>query len=112
LPFDLDPAYGRCIESAKGPDVFVATRNGRVALTHAGVTWLLRACLLEERDDLAQTREAFEAATTTIELPEAEIEAFRTRLDACLAEYSQEQHASPALMEAQELRSALNPKVR
>jgi len=83
------------------PDIVVRTQRGDIPLTHAGVTWLLRACLLEDDEDLIRTRDAF---------AEAEMDRFRHRLAESLDEYTSEQQDSPALTELEELRRALRPQ--
>ena len=89
------------------PDIVVRTRRGDVPLTHAGVTWLLRACLLEDEEGLTGTRAAFAAADFAVELPDAEIDRFRERLASSLDEYTFEQQEAPGLAELEELRRAL-----
>lgn len=89
------------------PDIVVRTRSGDVPITHAGVTWLLRACLLEDQEGLTRTREAFAAADFAVELPETELDRFRKRLGASLDEYTSEQQEAPGLAELEELRRAL-----
>jgi hypothetical protein len=93
--------------TAEKPDIVVRTRRGEVPITHAGVTWLLRACLLEDLEGLEQTREAFATAVFEVELPEAEVDRFRRRLAESLDEYTAEQQESPGLTELEELRRAL-----
>lgn len=92
------------------PDIVVRTPRGDVPITHAGVTWLLRACLLEDHlEGLARTREAFEAADFEVELPAAEVDRFCERLAESLDEYTSEQQEAPGLTELEELRRALAP---
>jgi len=92
------------------PDIVVRTHCGDIPLTHAGVTWLLRACLPEDDEDLIRTRDAFATAGFAVQLPEAEMDRFRHRLAESLDEYTSEQQDSPALTELEELRRALRPQ--
>jgi hypothetical protein len=93
--------------STEKTDIVVRTERGEIPITHAGVTWLLRACLLENLEGLAQTREAFDTAVFEVDLPEAEVDRFRARLTESLDEYTSDQQESPGLTEIEELRRAL-----
>jgi GTP cyclohydrolase FolE2 len=95
------------METTEKPDIVVRTQRGAIPITHAGVTWLLRACLLESIEGLAQTREAFATAAFAVDLPAEEVDRFRSRLAESLDEYTPEQQESPALAELEELRRAL-----
>jgi GTP cyclohydrolase FolE2 len=89
------------------PDIVVRTQRGDIPITHAGVTWLLRACLLENLEGLSRTREAFATAAFVVDLPQAEVDRFRRRLAESLDEYTREQQESPGLTELEQLRKAL-----